>query len=405
MSNLFVGRQPIYDRDLQVVGYELLYRRDSLVNRAVISDVDQACSQVLLDTIVEVGIENMVGEHLAFFNLTRSFLVGNYEIPIPHKQVVVEILEDVAVDDKLMETVERMKGQGLTIALDDFVYRKELKPLLDRVHIVKVDLPQLSRHELAEHVTLLKHRGVRLLAEKVETYEEFEVCRAMGFDYFQGYFFCKPRILQQSYIPTNRLAVIELLSKIQSPDVRFSDLSHIIRRDVSLSYKILRLINSAYYALPRKINSIEESLVFLGLNTLSNLVTLIKLARIEDKPPELTVTAMIRGRMCECLATRLGGRDTHPYFTAGLFSALDALLDRPMEEVLSLLPLSDEINRALTAHEGPIGQVLDAVLAYEQADWERAVVPGLDDEAVRAAYFDAIAWADQLHKSIRDSGK
>lgn len=403
MAELFVGRQPIYDRELKVVGYELLYRRDPNINRAEFSDVDQACSQVLLDTLVEVGIENLVGNHLAFMNLSQSFLVGNYDIPIPHKQVVVEVLEDVVVDGNLVERIEELHEQGLTIALDDFIYSENLKPLLKRAQIVKVDILQLSRHELAEYVTMLKYNSLKILAEKVETHDDFEFCMKLGFDYFQGYFFCKPRIVQGRSIPANKLSLIELLNKINSPEVDFRALSQIIRRDIALSYKVLRLINSAYYSLPNRVSSIEQALMFLGLKNLTNLISLIKLARIDEKPPELTVTAMIRGKMCEELAERMRLHSPQQYFTAGLFSALDALLDAPMNEVLSLLPLSEEINDALTEHKGPIGRVLKAVLGYERAVWEDAVLEELPEEAVRDSYFKAVAWADELNRQIRSN--
>ena len=402
MTDFFVGRQPIYDRDLNVVGYEILYRKDPIINRAEFSDVDMACSKVLLDTLVEVGVENLVGSHLAFMNLSNSFLTGNYEIPVPNKQVVVEVLEDVVVDSALIERIERLKGQGFTIALDDFIYNEGIKPLLKKANIVKVDILQLSRHELAEYVTLLKHHAIKALAEKVETHDDYEYCLRLGFDYFQGYFFCKPKIVQGRTIPANRLALIQLLAKINSPEVDFRDLSQIIRRDVALSYKVLRLINSAYYSLPSRVSSIEQALMYLGLKNLTNLISLIKLAKIDEKPSELTVTAMVRGRMCEELAEKLNEHSPQAYFTVGLFSALDALLDAPMKEVLSLLPLSEEINSALLERKGRLGEILEAALAYERADWEKAKVTGLPDEALKKAYFSAIAWADELSRQLKE---
>lgn len=402
MSEIYVGRQPIYDRDLRVVGYELLYRRDPNINRADFSDVDQACSQVLLDTLVEVGVENLVGKHMAFMNLSNSFLVGNYQIPVPHKQVVVEVLEDVVVDTALIERLETLQEQGFTIALDDFIYNDSLKPLLKLAHIVKVDILQLSRHELAEYVTLLKHHGIKSLAEKVETHEEFEYCMKLGFDYFQGYFFCRPKIVHGRTIAANRLALIELLAKINSPEADFRELSQIIRRDVALSYKVLRLINSAYYSLPSRVSSIEQALMYLGLKNLTNLISLIKLAKIDEKPSELTVTAMVRGRMCEEIAEKLREPSSQQFFTVGLFSALDALLDAPMQEVLTLLPLSDEVNAALLTRDGRLGEVLSATLAYERAEWEGVKVAGLTGQDISFAYFSAVAWADNLSRSLKE---
>lgn len=246
----------------------------------------------------------------------------------------------------------------------------------------------------------LRGYNVRLLAEKVETHDDLAFCRELGFDYYQGYFFCKPDLVRERRIPGNRLAVLLLLAKLQDPETDFSELEALIAQDVSLSYKVLRLINSAFYARPTKVESIRQALILLGTRLVATWVTLIAMASVEDKPTELMTTAMVRGRMCEMLARAQRVPNKDMYFTAGLFSVLDALLDAPMAEVLERLPLSDELEQALLDGTGPLGATLQAVLAYERAEWDAIDLPGVEPHVLAAAYLDAIAWAHDMRAAL-----
>lgn len=391
MEEIFVGRQPIYNRKLEVIGYELLYR-SSLHNQAQFLDGDQATGEVILNAFLELGLENISGRYPAFINLSRSFLVGDKPLPFSHKRVVLEILEDIEPDAAVIDALRRLAQNGYIIALDDFIYRPELEPLLDLAHIIKFDVLGVDSAILSERVTHLKQRKVRLLAEKVESHEDFERCKQLGFDYFQGYFFCKPNVVRGRSRPVNRLVLMNLLSELQRPETDINKLEKLVAQDAALTYRLLRYVNSPCVAIRRKVESLRRALVIIGANTIKNWITLILFTRLDDKPRELMVTALVRARMCELLgaAHRHDGLDR--FFTVGLLSAMDALMDQSMEEVLDQLPLVEEVKAALRTRDGHLGHVLEQVLLYEWGAWDR-LCNSLDSTTYRQAYLDAVRWA------------
>jgi Predicted signal transduction protein containing EAL and modified HD-GYP domains len=393
MDDIYVGRQPIYNRKLEVVGYELLYR-SSLDNQAQFLDGDQATGEVILNTFLELGLENIAGRYPAFINLSRSFLVGDKPLPFSHKRVVLEILEDTVPDATVIDALRRLVQAGYIIALDDFVYRPELEPLLELAHIVKLDVYGTASDVLAQRVAQLRPRKLRLLAEKVETHEEFERCKQLGFDYFQGYFFSKPNIMRGRSRPANRLALMTLLAELQHPDTDINKLEALVAQDAALTYRLLRYANSPCVAIRRKVESLRRALVIIGANTIKNWITLILFTRIDDKPRELVVTALVRARMCELLGAAQHHDGLDRFFTVGLLSAMDALMDQTMEEVLDGLPLVDEVKVALRSRDGKLGQVLEQVLLYEWGAWER-LCQNLDCRLYRQAYLDAVRWAGE----------
>jgi c-di-GMP phosphodiesterase len=399
MPEVFIARQPIYDRSLGVYAYELLFR-SSEVNSAGDQLGDQATTQVLLNCFLEIGLDRIVGPHLAFINVTRSFILEHLPLPLPQGRLGLEILEDIPVDAELVEAVQRLALQGYVVALDDFIFHNSLRPLVDVADIVKIDVTRLDRQSIAEHVRLLRRDRLKLLAEKIETHEEFEFCHALGFDYFQGYFFCRPKVIRGPRLPGSRLAAVRLLASLQDPKTDMKELEQIITQDVSLSYRLLRYINSAFFALPRRIESIHEAVVHLGTRSIKTWITLFALSGIDDKPHELMTTAAVRARMCELLGTRLG-MPAEACFTVGLISALDALLDLPMEEVIRELPLSQDIAAALTARKGPYGPLLHCVVRYERGEWEGlgSDLP-LDRITIRDAYLEAVAWSNALEEAL-----
>ena len=387
----FVGRQPIYDRRLEVIAYEVLFRRGA-VAQADVLDGDHATAQVLLNTFLEIGLDAVVGQQRAFINCTRGMLLQDMVQVFPPERVGIEVLEDIVVDSDLLVAVRGLATQGYLIALDDFHYQDALRPLLELADVVKLDICALDRPRLDEHVTLLRAYDVKLLAEKVETHDDFQYCKDLGFDYFQGYFFCRPDLITGRRTPLNRLALLQLLAELQRPEVEFRTLEALCSRDAALSYKLLRIINSAFYGLPRKVESIRHALHLLGLKTLTTWASLLLLARIDTKPHELLRTAMVRAKMCEQLGQAMGQDGSETFFLVGLFSVLDALLDHPLPEVLAALPLADAISQALLHHEGVLGATLRCVLAYERGTWEEVHDLGLAPEVLMHAYLAAIAW-------------
>jgi len=391
MDEIFVGRQPIYNRKLEVVGYELLYR-SSLHNQAQFLDGDQATGEVILNAFLELGLENISGRYPAFINLSRSFLVGDKPLPFSHKRVVLEVLENIEPDAMVIESLRRLAQNGYIIALDDFVYRPELEPLAELAHIIKVDVLGVDPDALTERVGQLKRHKARLLAEKVESHDEFERCKQLGFDYFQGYFFCKPNIVRGRSRPVNRLVLMNLLAELQRPETDINKLEKLVAQDAALTYRLLRYVNSPCVAIRRKVESLRRALVIIGANTIKNWITLILFTRLDDKPRELMVTALVRARMCELLgaAHRHDGLDR--FFTVGLLSAMDALMDQPMEDVLNELPLVEEVKAALRTRDGHLGHVLEQVLLYEWGAWDK-LCQSLDSLTYRQAYLDAVRWA------------
>ena len=399
MQDIYIGRQPIFDRALELYAYELLFRSGTQ-NHAGQFDGDQATSQVIVNAFIEIGLDEIVGPHLAFINLTRSFITGAAALPFPKDRVVLEVLEDIHPDAEVIEGVRRLAGEGYALALDDFVFSEKLEPLLQLAQIIKIDLMALSRESVAEQVRLLSGYPVKLVAEKIETQEEFEYCKALGFDYFQGYFLSKPNIVQSSQLPANRLAVLQLLSRLQDPSVGADDIEALVMQDIALSYKLLRYINSAFFAFPKKIESIRHAVIYLGTQAIKTWVSLLVVAGLGNKPAELVTQAMQRAKMCELLAKTAKRPHAEIYFTVGLFSLLEALMDIPQEKILESLPLTDDIREALLAHKGLYGEALACVIAYEQGDFLRARFDRLAPSQMTDTYLASARWADQSASSM-----
>ena len=398
----YVSRQPIYRDHMDVYGYELLFRHNA-VDRAVIVDGDKATAQVILN-LIEFGLDQIVGDNPAFINLTRNFILDGHCRSLPQDHVVLEVLEDVTADPDIVRALKKLSSEGYTIALDDFEYDESLQPLVELADIVKVDVMATDTETLKKTVPLLRGFGVELLAEKVETQEDLAICTDLGFDYYQGFFFCKPKLIEGRQVPVNRLAATRLVAKLQDPDIKGDELDDTIRQDVTLSYKLLRFVNSAYCSLPRTVDSMGHAAMMIGTQRIRVWASLLMMATMDDKPRELMMTAIIRAKMCEELASAKGLRPSEAFFTAGLFSVLDAMLDTTMDNVLKLLPVSDEISQALVAGEGPLGQVLNFTLGYERSEWDRlAELSGklrLEPATIRSAYMTAVQWAMEITNEL-----
>lgn len=397
MPDIYVGRQPIYNRALGVYGYELLFRTGQ-VNAASAGYVssDGATSTTLINSFLEIGLERLVGKRYAFINLSEQFLLEEDSLPISPQQVILEVLEDVPVNMRLLKAVKRLSEQGFIIALDDYIYNPAHKPLVAMADIIKIDIKQLTEKQLIEHVRTLKKFSAKLLAEKIETIEEYEFCLKLGFDYFQGYFLSRPRIIKSQSLPTNKVAVLNVLSVLQNPDADTEDVEEAISFDVSMSYKILKLINSSFFSFRREIESIRQAIVLLGRKQLSSWASMIALSQLDDRPSEMIRLAMTRAKMCEMLAERAGLNGIESYFTAGLFSALDILMERDISDVIKPLPLSEEIVTALLKREGPIGEALQCAIAYELAEIETAQFNQLSADDIYVANVEAVSWANMV---------
>lgn len=398
MSDFYIARQPIYDSKLNVYAYELLYRGGEN-NQANVTDGDDATSQVLVNALMEIGLPGLVDQSLAFINLTQQHILNGLPAALAQENVVLEVLEDVVPDAALINALKDFKDAGYTIALDDFVCHDSKLPMVELADIIKIDVMDVQGAALSEQVIKLRPMGVKLLAEKVETPEDFAFCKALGFDYFQGYFFCKPNIIKGARTPSSRMAIIQLLNKIQDPELGMDELQSLIAQDVSLSYRILRYINSAHFSIGKKIESMQQAISLLGLNTIKSWVAILAMSSIDDKPYELILTALIRARMCELLSVNTNISEEHA-FTAGLFSALDAFIDQPMEAILSALPLADSLHKALLHNSGELGQLLRLTLNYECGQWQKISSDQFDATTLRSAYLTAIRWAGNISNGL-----
>lgn len=397
MSDIYVGRQPIYNSNLGVHGYELLFRTGEQ-NSAAFNELsaDGATSTTIINSFLEIGLEKLVGDRLAFINLTEKFLLKENALPIPPRQVVLEILEDIPITAKLIRAVERLKKMGFTIALDDYVYNPKHKPIVSLANVIKIDIMQLTQKELINHVNILKKYKALLLAEKVETLEEFEFCRDLGFDYFQGYFLSRPRVIKSKSLPSNKLAVLNLLAVLNNPLSDVEELEGAISFDVSMSYKILKLINSAFFNFDNKVDSIKHAIVILGRNQLRSWASMMAMAKLEDRPSEMIRIAMTRAKMCELLAEKKGIGSREAYFTAGLFSALDILMEREINELIEPLPLSEEVVAALLKREGPMGEAINCSVTCEMSKIQDACFQELQEEQIITCQVEAISWSNMV---------
>jgi len=396
---VFIARQPIYNANLETYAYELLFR-SSDENEAIIEDGDYATSQVIVTAFMEIGLEKLVRGKVVFINFTQGFLTGAHDIPFSKEKIVLEILEDVVIDTELIDAVIELSKQGYVIALDDFEYDDSKIPLIEQCDIIKVDVLKIGIDVLPAVVEKLLPFKKILLAEKVETEEEFEICKQLGFKYFQGYFLSKPKVVKYTTLAPNNILLLQIMAKTQEPDVEFDELNELISRDVGISYKLLRLINSAQFNLSREVESLNQALVFLGMQEIKTWISLVALANIESTPQELTIMSMTRARMCKLLAEKSNYKNADVFFTIGMFSLIDVMMKKPLPDLLKLLPFSDDFNKALLEHKGPMGIALDCTIAQEQGDWGQVKFEKLTLVEINEIYLGALEWSRKVCKQL-----
>ncbi|MCD6280245.1 MAG: HDOD domain-containing protein [Deltaproteobacteria bacterium] len=401
INNVYVARQPIFDSRKKILGYELLFRED-MKNIFPGIDGNVATSKLLSNTFFNIGLTRITGRKKAFINFTYDLLIKKVPLLFDNKTTVVEILEDVETDSNILSACKEIAEKNYTIALDDFVYKKDLEELMHLSHIIKIDFRATSREEIREFIKLSLPYKVSLLAEKVENYDEFNIAKDMGFSYFQGYFFSKPEIIKAKEIPSLKVNFLQIMSEANRRDLSFTRLEKYISHDVGISYKLLRYINSPYFRRIEKISSIKQAIVMLGENGIRQFLSLIALSElVSNKPQELLRNSVIRAKFCELLGDRNpSGLDKSELFTLGLFSLIDAILDDSMENVMSRLPLSENIKNALLKGEGRLADFLKLVISYETGDWDNVSALsshlGVNEEKLPLHYLEAIIWADAI---------
>lgn len=401
--DFFIARQPIFDRKQRCYAYELLFRSNGLDNFFQHPDPSQASRKVIADSSLLVGLDSITGGKKAFLNVTRDVLLSDYVTTLPKEQSVIEIMETVGPDQQVLAACRELKRKGYTLALDDFVYDESYLPLMKIADIVKIDFLATSPEARAQIIRECRPLNLSFVAEKVETRQVFEEALELGYSLFQGYFFSQPVILRGKEVPGFKLHYLSLLREIYKPDLDFARLEVLIKHNVSLSYKMLRYVNSPAFGWRREINSIRDALLLLGQREVRKVLSLILLTSIgHDRPEQLVQDAVCRARFCESLAPYTGfAKRSEDLFLTGMFSLIDALIGRPMEEILGDLPIVDDVKAALLGEPNGIGRVLDFAIAYERGAWNQVAAGAreldLDEKTVPDLYVAAVSWAQQSY--------
>jgi EAL and modified HD-GYP domain-containing signal transduction protein len=400
-AETFIARQPIFDRRDAVFGYELLFRNGP-TNAFPDIDADLASGRNLEQSMMSFGLETLTQGRLAFVNLTHRLLVEELYTLLPPARSVLEVLETVEPDAALIDACRRAKDRGYRLALDDFVYRPDYEPLLELADLVKIDWRQDEGRRRTALERARSH-GAKLVAEKVETRSERASAEALGFGYFQGYYFCRPEVIRGRVPSPSRANLVRLIREASAADLAFERVEPLIRQEIGFSVRLLRYLNSAGFGWRYEVSTIEQALRLLGTGGVRKWISAVAtVALAEGKPTHLVVMALVRARMAEIMADAVGLSDDD-LFLAGLFSLLDAVLDQPLEELLASMAVSAELAQGLLRRNPPVGPVLNLVVSQERGDWDAmarwAAGVGVQPELVQRAYCDAAGWAGTLIES------
>ena len=398
-----IARQPILDIHKKLYGYELLYRGGPGKKLGEVSG-EQATASLLSSAFLTGDIEAISNQRLCFINFTQELLEKNLPFNFPSTKIVVEILEDVEPTAKIVSVCQQLKKNGYTLALDDFVYNRKYEPLLELTKFVKIDIRLTPLNTLTRTLNLLKHHPVKMLAERVETREEFELANRLGFSFFQGYFFSKPENIGITEISSIKVNLLLLLAEVTKRETELERLRDIISMDVAITYKLMRFLNSAYYYLLQEVKSVAHAVAFLGEKELRRFVMLVIISELAtEKPDELVRLALVRAKFCELLGNSAlcsSSQCTDLYMT-GLFSLLDAMLDSPMSEILDKLPVNSTVKDALLGKDNSYRSFLRLSQAFERNQQQECKrlqeVLSISDDQLQSCYLDAIKYSNYLH--------
>ncbi len=382
-----LSRQPIYCSAMKVAAYELR------------SHIGDATPQTIFGICTDASLDLIVGEHPGLVYLTAESLAQRMWKGVSKSRVMFGYQDSFDPPDPIAQQLCELAAEGYRLTLSSGLSSKSLALLNSPEHTIKVDVTRYLPDEIEKRVAELRNFKLKIMAENVDTYDDLEFCKAIEFDYYQGHFLCKPAA-QKQRVSVNRFTTIRLLSKLQDAQIPIPEVEQLVSHDVSLSYKLLRYVNSAGVSLPRAVNSIGHAVRLIGMDTLRAWASALLLSTVDNKPRELMTIALVRARMCELLAEAVPNAQKESYLSAGLLSVLDALLDCPMEEAVAELPLADNIKRALVEGSGPIGQALRCAIAYERADWDDVQFYGLAPAPIREKYLEAIAWTRHLSSGL-----
>ena len=392
----YVARQPILDLRGRVHGYELLFR-EGPQQLQFSADGDHA-TRTILDNMVIFGLDRLTGGLPAFVNCTLEALTDRLVDVLSPSMFVLEILEDIEPTPELIEACTRLKTAGFRLALDDFRWKPELEPLIALADYIKIDFMLSDKRERRSIRERLKGRSLAFIAEKVETQEQFRDARDEGFTLIQGYYFCRPQLIENRKVPANKLTQIEILKLLRDENLNFEKLCDLVKRDASLTYRLLRLLNSPACAIRQEVSSIKSALIAIGEEGFRRIAMLAIASELNaDQPGELLRMAFVRGRFCELAACDCG-LDAKEQYLVGLLSLLPAMLRVPMQQLTPSLPLREEICVALMGAAVPERKLLEWLICHEQGQWDdcdRVVEEyNLDQLKLLHCYTEAVEWAE-----------
>lgn len=397
----FVARQPIFNRSGQVVAYELLFRSGDMEAYDA-PDGDEATASVISTAFLLLGMDRATNKKRAFINFTRNLLRKNIVAHLPPQEVVIEILENIEPDEELLTLCAQLKRSGYVIALDDFIFSRKFEPLMALADIIKVDFLATVGPERSIVMTRTGNSGVKYLAEKVETREDFEEAVSLGYSYFQGYFFSKPEILSEHDVPSYKAQYVRILHEIHRPDLDYGRLEEIIKHDVAFSYKLLKYINSAYFGFNSKVHSVRQALVLLGKRKVAQWISLLILRELgRESPEEIMVLSVTRAKFGEVLVRQMKMKElSADAFMMGMFSLLDCFLNRPLAEILEELPVSASVRDALLGADNTLGNVYALIVSYEKGRWSNlsycAAKCNIEEEEIPGLYLQSLQWTENF---------
>lgn len=403
MFNLYsyIARQPILNIEKETIAYELLFR-DGDTNCFPGICPDKATSKIIVDNQLTLGIEEITGDLPAYINFHADALIYHFPEFLDAKKVVVEILEDVPISDELLNACKLLKEKGYTLALDDHDFDEKWDAFLPYIDIIKVDVLDVSILNISRYLARLKNYSITFLAEKVETLKDFERLKMLGFTLFQGYFFAKPQMLKKKNILSSKKYILDLMAHASSTEFDFEAISEIFRRDLGLTYKLLRYINSPGYGPSKEISSLKHALIYIGDLELKKFIALLVLADLnEHKPDEIMRVSLVRARFCEQISTMKKDSENPPQaFLTGMLSHIDGVLDQEIITVMDILPVHSDIKKALVKKDNFLAKYIGISFAIEQGNWlltrVLADAIGLKEGECLDVYQDAICWSDSI---------
>lgn len=400
--NIFLGRQPIFDINGNVVAYEILFR-NSNNNFYIEQDGNNATIDVIVNTFYSLGVNNVTGGKRAFINFTKELIQRELATVLPPDILTVEILENIEPTEEVVLACKSLKNKGYTIALDDFVFEDKYIKLIELADIIKIDFTLTKGTDRKKVIDRINNHNIKYLAEKVETLEEYEEAKRYGYTYFQGYFLSKPKILKGRDIPKNEVVILKIMEHLKEENIDYEYLTNLIMKDVSTSYKLIKYINSSYFSIKNKVKSIKQAIAFLGKDELKKWLYIVMLGNIsQGEPNELTNTSLVRAKFCEniLIYCEESTNKVSDGYIMGLVSLMDCMLHVPMREITNELGLSDEVAKALNGEESYLNNILRIVIAYEREDWSNVVkyskIQGLKFESIAEAYIDAVIWSNNV---------